>query len=49
MIDSVAPGGISEQVDPVRVHILEYDQVLDQTGQQAVDMFLMPEVPSVGV
>ena len=46
--DPVATGGITEQVDLVRVHAADRDEILDQPVEETVDVRLVPEVPRVG-
>jgi hypothetical protein len=46
--DAVAAGGITEQVDFVRMHAPDGDEILDQAVEEPVDVRLVPEVPGIG-
>ena len=46
--DPVATGGITEQIDLVRVHAADREEILDQPVEQPVDVRLVPEIPSIG-
>ena len=48
LVNSVAAGRITEQVDTVRIDILKNHQVLDQAIEHAVNVTLVPEIPGVG-
>jgi hypothetical protein len=48
LVDAVAAGRVAEDVDAIGIHPLEDNQVLDESGEQAIDVRLVPEVPGVG-
>ena len=39
---------LTHQKNVVQIDILEYDQIFDQSREQAVDVQLMPEVSGIG-
>ena len=45
--DSVAPGRITHQINPIRTHPPHRDIVVDETLEHRIDVSLMPQIPRI--